>query len=115
MHAHGDDLNRGEYYEGATPRHQVGLRSLLDLPAGLQFDVHFRYASGIRRSPDVPTGEGIDSYSTVDVRLAWEASEQLEISIVGQNLLEDQHVEFGAPTARGEIERSVYAKLAWGF
>jgi iron complex outermembrane receptor protein len=40
---------------------------------------------------------------------------QLELSVVGQNLLHDRHAEFGPPEARGEIERGVYGKIAWGF
>jgi iron complex outermembrane receptor protein len=112
---HGDDLNRGSFYEGATPRHQASLRSLLDLPGGLQLDAHLRYASDSRRIPEIVTGEGIDGYTELDVRIAWEASEQLEISVLGRNLLDERHAEFGTPEARGEIERSVYAKLAWGF
>jgi hypothetical protein len=39
----------------------------------------------------------------------------MEISLVGQNLLHDHHAEFGPPDARGEIKRSVYGKIAWGF
>ena len=111
----GMDVNRGEFYEGATPRHQAGLRSLLDLPHGLQFDVHFHYVDELERLPDIVTGEGIDAYTKLDIRLGWQATEELEFSIVGQNLLDERHVEFGAPEARGEIERGVYAKLAWGF
>ena len=111
----GQDINRGRYYEGATPRHQAGLRSLLDLPGGLQLDAHWRYLSDIRRTPEIATGEGLDGYTELDLRLAWEAWEQLEISVVGQNLLDERHVEFGSPATRGQIERSVYAKLAWGF
>jgi hypothetical protein len=34
---------------------------------------------------------------------------------IGQNLLDERHVEFGSPEARGAIERNIYAKLAWGF
>ena len=38
------------------------------------------------------------AYSELDVRLAWQASEQLELALVGQNLLHDHHLEFGAPS-----------------
>ena len=111
----GDDVNRGEWYEGATPRHQLSIRSLLDLPGGLQFDAHLRHVTDIERSPEIVSGEGIDGYTELDIRLAWQAWSELEISLVGQNLLHDRHVEVGAPQSRGAIERSVYAKLAWGF
>jgi iron complex outermembrane receptor protein len=111
----GDDLNRGQSYEGATPKHQVGLRSLLDLPRGIQLDMHFRYLDDVRQAPEIATGEGVDGYSELDVRLAWQAWKQLEVSVVGQNLLHRRHAEWGAPDARGAIERTVYAKAAWGF
>ncbi len=111
----GADINRGEFYEGATPRHQIGLRSFLDLPGGFQLDGHLRRVTDIRQSPEIVTGEGIEGYSELDIRIAWQAWSDLEISIVGQNLLHERHTEVGAPQARGQIERSVYAKLAWGF
>lgn len=111
----GQDLNRGRFREGSTPRHQFGLRSLLDLPAGLQLDAQFRHLTAIRQIPEILSGEGLPGYSELDLRLAWHGRERLEIAIVGQNLLHDHHAEFGAPAARGEIERSVYGKVTWGF
>jgi iron complex outermembrane receptor protein len=101
--------------EGATPRHQFSLRSLLDLPGGLQLDAQFRHSTRIRRLPEIASGEGIAGYSELDVRVAWQASEHLELSLVGQNLLHDHHLEFGTPQTRGEIERGVYGKAAWRF
>jgi len=115
MQPHGTDANRGVFLEGSTPRQQFSLRSLLDLPGGLQLDAQFRYSAKLDRMPELPSGEGIDAYSELDLRLAWQASEQLELSLVGQNLLHDQHLEFGTPETRGEIERSVYGKAAWRF
>lgn len=109
----GDDINRGEFLAGSTPRHQFGLRSFLDLPLNWQFDVHFRYVSAIRSIPDIVDGSGISDYAEMDIRLARRLSEQLEVSLVGQNLLHEDHIEFGTPEARGEIQRSVYAKVTW--
>lgn len=109
----GDDLNRGEFLAGSTPRHQFGLRSFLDLPAHCQFDVHFRYVSAIRSIPEIVEGGGISDYAEMDIRLAKQISRQLELSLVGQNLLHEDHVEFGTPEARGEIQRLVYVKAMW--
>jgi iron complex outermembrane recepter protein len=111
----GQDLNRGSFLEGATPRHQFGLRSLLDLPAGVQLDAQFRTSSAIRRLPEVVSGEGIAGYSELDLRIAWQVSERTEVAVVGQNLLQEHHAEFGTPASRGEIERSVYGKVVWNF
>jgi iron complex outermembrane receptor protein len=112
---HGQDVNRGVFFEGATPRHQFSLRSLLDLSGNLQLDVQFRHSTQIDRLTEDSTGAGIGAYSELDLRVAWQASDRLELSVVGQNLLHDHHVEFGAPLARGAIERSVYGKAAWRF
>jgi iron complex outermembrane receptor protein len=115
MQPHGQDQNRGRFLEGSTPRHQISLRSLLDLPGALQLDAHLRYSSEIEQQPQLEVGGSIDAYTELDVRLGWFASEQLELSLVGQNLLHDHHVEFGTPAARGEIERSIYGKVTWQF
>ena len=111
----GLDLNRGEFYEGATPRHQFGLTSSLTLRPGLELDARFRHLSAIRRLPEIITGEGIPGYSELDVTLTWRASQQWRISIVGRNLLHDEHIEFGTPEARSPIPRGVYGKMVWEF
>jgi iron complex outermembrane receptor protein len=111
----GQDLNRGRFSAGATPRHQFGLRSFLDLPHSFQADAQFRHLSAIAHLPTITSGAGISGYSELDARLAWRGWKQMEISLVGQNLLHKHHAEFGPPASRGEIQRSVYGKIAWGF
>lgn len=111
----GLDLNRGEFYEGATPRHQLTVSSYLSLPYNLQLDGHFRAIGALRRLPEDPSGNGIPSYNELDVRLAWQVTEKLQLSLVGQNLLHKRHIEGGSPAARGAIQRGVYGKVAWDF
>lgn len=112
---HGQDLNRGRFIAGSTPRHQVGLRSLMDLPANLQLDVQARYLSRIRHLPAIVDGSGLAGYTEMDVRIGWRPNAQIEWSLVGQNLLHSRHIEFGTPERRGEIERSVHGKFSWNF
>ncbi len=109
----GLDLNRGVFYDGATPRHQFSLNSYLTLPGGLEFDAHFRNHSSLRRLPPIVTGEGLPGYSELDLRLAWRMNDQLTLSLVGRNLLHDHHAEFGSAEARGELERSVHLRCTW--
>jgi iron complex outermembrane receptor protein len=110
LEARGQDLNRGLFLEGSTPRHQLGLQSFLDLPAHFQLDAFVRYAARIRSYPDSITGEGLPSeYVTLDLRASWQGLEPLELSVVGQNLLQAHHAEFPTGT---EVERGVYFKLA---
>jgi iron complex outermembrane recepter protein len=111
----GQDMNSGRLREGSTPRHQYGLRSSLDLTDTVQVDVQFRSLSAIRSLPESVTGEGLPGYSELNARIAWRVWEGVELSLIGQNLLHRRHTEFGAPSARGEIERSFYGKIAWEF
>jgi iron complex outermembrane receptor protein len=117
LHLHldpaGQDLNRGKAYEGATPRHQFAVGSYLTLPRGLLVDAHFRSLSAVREMQGSPPGTGIPGYSELDLRLAWRATDRLELSIVGQSLLHRRHIEFGSPAARGALERGFYVKASW--
>jgi iron complex outermembrane recepter protein len=115
LDSEGGDLNRGEFLSGSTPRHQLGVRSSVDLPGRFQVDGLFRYLSAIRRLPTSLTGEGIPAYAELDVRLAWLGWRRAELSLIGKNLLHEHHAEFGVAGARGEISRSIHAGFAWGF
>jgi iron complex outermembrane recepter protein len=107
----GQDLNRGQFADGSTPRHQWGLRSAVDV-GPLQIDAFLRRVGAIRRDPQITTGEGIPAYTELDLRFArqWK---QIEFAVTMQNLLHDQHLEFGTPAHRGGIERSVHASIVW--
>ena len=94
--------------EGNDPEHQAMLQSILNLPAHFQLDLTGRYIDSLQ-NPHVP------GYVSFDVRLAWWWKNNLEISIVGQNLWDNQHPEFGAAATRQEIPRSVFGKVAWWF
>ena len=107
----GADVGGERNTEGNNPHHQAQLRGSLDLPHNLEFDAWFRYV-------DALTTSGIPEYYSVDLRLGWRPSKNVEFSIVGQNLLDDQHPEFSPTTISTqftEIERSVYGKITWRF
>jgi iron complex outermembrane receptor protein len=91
--------------------HQVSLSSSMDLPGHLQLDCTGRYVDSI---PNLQ----IKSYITMDARLGWRATRNLELAIVGQNLLEDRHAEFTPSVLRfraTEVERAVYGKITFSF
>jgi iron complex outermembrane receptor protein len=104
--------------ERSSPHHQFFVRSILDLGWNVQFDSTLRYVDVLPAVNSVPMRPKIPSYITLDVRLAWSPRKDLEIAIVGQNLLDDRHPEF-APTFIGtqqtEVERSVYGTVVWRF
>jgi iron complex outermembrane recepter protein len=103
------DINRGRG-EGNDPHHQFLVQSMVNLPANLEFDSVLRYVDNLnQRGPLVP------SYASLDLRLAWQSTPNWEFAIVGQNLLDKRHAEFGAPATRQEIPRSVHGKVTWKF
>jgi iron complex outermembrane receptor protein len=106
--------------ETADPKHQFSIRSSMDLPENIEFDTGLRWVDDLRVN-DGPTAGTVPSYFELDARLAWHPTKNLEISIVGQNLLHDYHVEYGFPETsqavvqQEGIQRSVYGKIAWRF
>ncbi len=95
--------------EGDDPRSRATLRSLMDLPRGFELDGTLRHVSRLP-SPVVP------AYTELDLRLGWQASDRLELSLTGQNLLHARHPEFGPPSPlREEIQRGAYGKVTWRF
>jgi iron complex outermembrane receptor protein len=97
--------------EGRSPHHQFVLRSLLDLPGRVQFDATLRYVDSL---PSL----GINNYTVMDLRLGWKPLPNLDISLIGRNLLDSQHPEFTFSFTRTqitEVQHSVYGKITWQF
>jgi iron complex outermembrane receptor protein len=100
-------------YEGSSPRHVVSFQSLFNLPKHFELDGTFRHSSALPAQIGLP-GQVVKAYSTADVRLGWRGGERLDFSVVGQNLLQPYHNEFGGdPGPLVGIKRAVYAKITW--
>lgn len=91
--------------EGNDPHHLFTIHNSVDLARNVDFDLIFRYVDDLP-SPYIP------SYLVMDVRLAWFPQDNLELALVGRNLLDDKHPEF---TTLREVQQSVYASLTWRF
>jgi iron complex outermembrane receptor protein len=97
--------------ERASPRQQASLRSAVDLPGAVELDLTARYVGPL---PSL----GVKSYTGLDLRLGWKPRPRLEVSLVGQNLLDGEHLEFAPeviPTHPTAVERSLYGRLTWRF
>ena len=97
-----DTVNSG------SPRHQASLRSAYDFSRHGSVDAQLRYVDAI---------EGVPAYLTADLHLSYRPLEQLELSVVGQNLFDSQHLEqpLQILAISSEVPRGVYGKLAWSF
>ena len=114
MHLHTQssalDITRADT-EGSNPSHQAQLRSHFEFTRSLAWD-----ASGyfVGRLP----AQFLASYTRLDTQLTWRLAERLELSIVGQNLLSDHHLEFNdliQSVNSSQVKRSAFAKITWQF
>lgn len=100
---------------GNDPKYQLSLRSAMDLGQGVSLNVNIRRI-GALPAPASP------AYVELGARIAWAASDKLEISLTGSNLLHADHAEFGTTTNTLQvgpiglrIRRSVLLATQWKF
>lgn len=108
----GDPANDqvADVVEGNAPRHQLALRSQLDLPGRQQLDLRVKRVSA-------RPAMAIAAQTELDLRYAWRPWPALELSLVGQNLL-GPHFESGSdplPSQPLRIPRAAYVKASWQF
>ncbi len=85
----------------------------------LQLDAWLRYTGKLDSVPTLsPLGvTSVDPYFSLTLRLGWKPRSDLELALVGANLLGSPHLEFAqeAFPYPVEIERSVYGQVKWSF
>lgn len=102
--------------ETADPRHRLLLQSFMNLNKKFSLDTRLRFVdSFVYSNSGVATT--MSDYTELEIRLGYSPTRNLEFSVAGQNLLNDQHGEYviSSPNPRVEIERSVYLKAACRF
>src|SRR6184192_2796123 len=96
---------------GSSPRHEWYLRSSIDLPKHFEDDTTLRFVDHL-------SGLNVPSYYSLDAHLGWRPVSPFELSIGGQNLLNNKHLEFIPDfinTAPTEVKRTVYGSLTFRF
>jgi iron complex outermembrane recepter protein len=96
--------------EGSDPHMHARLRSHVSLAKTLAWDASAYFVDRLEAL-------GVPSYTRLDTGLSWRWSERISLSLVGQNLLRDHHLEFADDVGRRAtlIKRTVCAKLTWQF
>ncbi len=101
-----EDANTATY-ENASPKHQFQVRSNYKITDDMTFNTALYYVSPI---------ESVDAYYRLDLGLTWRVNDRLDISVWGQNLLDDSHEEFvGTLTSDTGIDRGAYVQLRYRF
>ncbi len=101
---------------GRSPQQHLSIRSVISPRKNIELDVVFRYV-GTNTAISAFGAAMIKDYVSMDIRLAWWPVEDVELSLVGQNLLAEKHLEYQQEllTKATEINRGMYGKLAWYF
>ena len=97
--------------EGSSPRHTVSLRSTTSLSRGVEFDLWLRHVDSL-------PAFSVPSYTSVDARLGWKINRNLDVALIGQNLLDSRRSEFVPDfvgTATYQVPRGAYVKVDWKF
>jgi iron complex outermembrane recepter protein len=96
-------------YEKSNPKHTVIAESKIDLPAGFRFNQTYRFASSL-------PAQKVEAYQTMDLSLGHSLGRNLSCQVVGQNLFQPHHYEWGTgdPTQPNVgIYRAAYVKLTF--
>jgi iron complex outermembrane receptor protein len=103
----GTDATTPDTIEGSSPRHTVGLT--LDWTPTARWSVD----AFVRHVDDLPAMD-VPADTELNLTVLRRLTRDLEIGLIGENLLDDRHPEFGADTpARIEAQRQVLLQLRW--
>jgi iron complex outermembrane recepter protein len=92
----------------ADSKRRWQLRSSHDLSESQQLDLSLRYNSSLK-SPAVP------GYHELDAQWLWKIRPDIDVALIGQNLLHASHSEFDAAAGRSMFERSALLKIVKRF
>ena len=100
--------------ESFVPRNILSLRASWDLNPKTDLDLWLRHVD----ERPVVDGSTLDAYTTLDVRLAWRPVNGMEISLVGQNLIDSERQEFQSQVPAlvpAQTRRGVYGQVTLEF
>ncbi len=84
--------------DGLSPRHSLKLNARAKLSASVEASLFLRHSSRLEPS-DLGTLAGlvykpVDATTQADLALTWTPRKELQLRLVGQDLLDDRHLEF---------------------
>jgi iron complex outermembrane receptor protein len=97
--------------EGGSPADSAQLRSHYALPHGFASDTSAYFVSRI-------ADPAVSSWTRLDSNVSWQSEKWFVITLAGENLLKDHHLEYSDLNGSTEatlVKRSAYAKITWSF
>jgi iron complex outermembrane recepter protein len=97
--------------KSGVPEHQFLLWSDADLGRHVEWGIGVRHVDELK-------AQLVAGYTALETRLAWKPTPNIELALIGRDLLDPEHREF-APSIltfrRVEVDRAVYGKLTLRF
>ena len=109
------DLTSGVSLEHNAPRHSAQIRSHLDLARGFSWNNSVYFVDSLSNQGTFASSK-VPSYTRLDSELSWKSGKQFSMSLVGQNLLQDRHLEFLGTLGSvqsSEMKRGGYIQFVW--
>jgi len=101
------------------PAHQFSFRGSYDIAPAIAFDVWVRYVHSFSTPLFIRGNSRKVDHVGLDLRLAWRPTQNLEFSIVAQNLTHSPHFKDNyrsiSFTLEEQLQRSIYGKIRWSF
>ncbi|HYC57798.1 MAG TPA: TonB-dependent receptor [Candidatus Binatia bacterium] len=91
--------------QSEAPHHQIKVLSAFDVTDDIELNTGIYFV-------DQRPASGADAYVRLDQGMTWRATESIELSLWGQNLLDDRHRE---ASANVQAERAVYVAATFKF
>jgi iron complex outermembrane recepter protein len=99
----------------SSPEHMVQLHALHNLGHNLELDAGL-YVNGKLSFQTTQGTVNVDKYTRLDLRLGWRPSSNVEVNLIGRNLLQRRHLEYHADdVTASEVPRSVMAQVKLKF
>ena len=103
------DTTRISRKEREAPQNIFHLNSQINLRDNLEFNTTLYYVGSVPYY-------SVPSYMRLDMGLTWHVSKSTDFSIIGQNLLDRAHPEFGDDgVIATEVQRGVFGELTYRF
>ena len=105
------DVPSLENVEGVTPAHWARIDSLVRISRDLLWNTDLTFVDRL-------TLGNVPSYNRLDTQLTWHFSEKAALTLAGQNLLRDHHLEIVDPATgwpSSLVKRSGSVKFTWWF
>ena len=92
-----------------VPHHQAYVRSYLTLTPRLELDGTIWYVGGV-------PAQHVAGYIRTDLRLGWQVTPHLELSVAGRNLTDSRRLEFNTASEAASVtptSRTISGSLTW--